>query len=79
MATKPGSPTMPVPGYDVRILGPDGAEAAPGVTGEIAVQLPLAPGCLPSLWRDGQRFIDSYLSPHPGFYITGDGPGRRRR
>ena len=73
MATKPGSPTMPVPGYDVRILGPDGAEAAPGVTGEIVVALPLPPGCLPSLWRDDQRFIDSYLTRHPGFYITGDG------
>jgi propionyl-CoA synthetase len=66
MATKPGSPTMPVPGYDVRILGPDGAE-------EIVVALPLPPGCLPSLWRDDQRFIDSYLTRHPGFYITGDG------
>ena len=73
MATKPGSPTVPVPGYDVRILGPDGAEAAPGVTGEIVVALPLPPGCLPSLWRDDQRFIDSYLTRHPGFYITGDG------
>src|SRR6185369_7842208 len=62
MATKPGSPTMPVPGYDVRILGPDGAEAAPGVTGEIVVALPLPSGCLPSLWRDDQRFIDSYLT-----------------
>jgi len=73
MATKPGSPTVPVPGYDVRILGPHGGEAAPGVTGEIVVALPLPPGCLPSLWRDDQRFIDSYLSAHPGFYITGDG------
>jgi len=73
MATKPGSPTVPVPGYDVRILGPHGGEAAPGVTGEIVVALPLPPGCLPSLWHDDQRFIDSYLSAHPGFYITGDG------
>jgi propionyl-CoA synthetase len=73
MATKPGSPTVPVPGYDVRILGPDGAEAAPGVTGEIVVALPLPPGCLPSLWHDDQRFITSYLTRHPGFYITGDG------
>jgi propionyl-CoA synthetase len=73
MITKAGSPTMPVPGYDVRILAPDGTEAAPGQTGEIAVRLPLPPGCLPSLWRDDQRFIDSYLSRHAGFYITGDG------
>jgi propionyl-CoA synthetase len=73
LLTKAGSPTVPVPGYDVRMLDPDGAEVAPGVTGEIVVRLPLPPGCLPTLWRDDQRFVDSYLSTHPGFYITGDG------
>jgi len=64
---------MPVPGYDVCIVGADGAEVGPGETGEIVVRLPLPPGCLPSLWGDDQRFIESYLSAHPGFYITGDG------
>jgi propionyl-CoA synthetase len=73
LPTKAGSPTVPVPGYDVRILDADGAEVAPGVTGEIVVRLPLPPGCLPTLWGDDQRFVDSYLSRHPGFYITGDG------
>ncbi len=73
MATKAGSPTMPVPGYDVRVLGPDGVEAGPGQTGEIVVGLPLPPGCLPSLWRDDDRFVASYLSRHPGYYMTGDG------
>jgi propionyl-CoA synthetase len=73
MATKPGSPTMPVPGYDVRVMDAGGAEAAPGVTGEIVIQLPLPPGCLPTLWGDDQRFVDSYLAQYPGAYITGDG------
>ena len=73
MPTKAGSPTMPVPGYDVRILDADGAEAKPGETGEIVVRLPLPPGCLPTLWRDDERFVDSYMSQHAGFYITGDG------
>jgi propionyl-CoA synthetase len=73
LPTKPGSPTMPVPGYDVCIVDADGAEVGAGETGEIVVRLPLPPGCLPSLWRDDQRFVDSYLSAHPGFYITGDG------
>ena len=73
LPTKAGSPTVPVPGYDVRVVGPDGAEVAPGETGEIVVRLPLPPGCLPTLWGDDQRFVDSYLSQHPGFYITGDG------
>ncbi len=74
MATKPGSPTMPVPGYDVRIVDPEsGADVPPGVTGEIVVRLPLPPGCLPTLWGDDQRYVESYLSQHPGTYLTGDG------
>ncbi len=73
MPTKPGSPTMPVPGYDVRIVDADGAEMKAGETGEIVVRLPLPPGCLPTLWGDDERFVESYLSRHPGFYVTGDG------
>jgi len=73
LPTKPGSPTMPVPGYDVRILDADGAEAAAGQTGEIVVKLPLPPGCLPTVWGDDERFVSSYLVQHPGYYTTGDG------
>jgi propionyl-CoA synthetase len=73
LPTKPGSPTMPMPGYDVRILDVGGAEMEAGQTGEIAVRLPLPPGCLPTLWGDDERFVSSYMSQHPGFYTTGDG------
>jgi propionyl-CoA synthetase len=73
MPTKPGSPSVPVPGYDVRITGPDGADVPAGQTGEIVIRLPLPPGCLPTLWRDDQRFADSYLSQRNGAYVTGDG------
>jgi propionyl-CoA synthetase len=73
MPTKPGSPSVPVPGYDVRVTGPDGADAPAGQTGEIVIRLPLPPGCLPTLWRDDQRFTESYLSQHGGAYVTGDG------
>ncbi len=74
MPTKPGSPTVPVPGYDVHVVDPaTGADVPPGTTGEIVVRLPLPPGCLPTLWGDDQRFIDSYLVRYPGAYITGDG------
>ncbi len=74
MATKPGSPTVPVPGYDVHVVDPaTGADVPPGTTGEIVLRLPLPPGCLPTLWGDDQRFIDSYLVRYPGAYITGDG------
>ena len=50
-----------------------GADVPPGSTGDIVVRLPLPPGCLPTLWGDDQRFIDSYLVQHPGAYLTGDG------
>jgi propionyl-CoA synthetase len=74
MPTKPGSPTMPVPGYDLHVVDPfTGENVPPGTTGEIVVRLPLPPGCLPTLWGDDQRFIDSYLVQHPGTYLTGDG------
>ena len=73
LPTKAGSPTVPMPGYDVHILDADGAEVGSGVTGEIVMRLPLPPGCLPSLWQDDDRFVDSYLSRHDGAYVTGDG------
>jgi propionyl-CoA synthetase len=73
LPTKAGSPTVPVPGYDVRVVDPYGADVAPGTTGELVVKLPLPPGCLPTLWGDDQRFIDSYLVRYPGAYVTGDG------
>jgi propionyl-CoA synthetase len=69
---KPGSPTRAVPGYDVRVLGDDGKEVPDGDIGSIMIRLPLPPGTLPTLWGDDQRYIDSYLSAQPGWYLTGD-------
>jgi propionyl-CoA synthetase len=71
--TKPGSPTLPAPGYDVRILDEDGGEAKPGESGQIVIKLPLPPSCLPTLWQDYESFRSSYLSRYPGYYLTGDG------
>jgi propionyl-CoA synthetase len=73
LRVKPGSPTVPVPGYDVRVLSGAGEEVPPGRDGEIVVKLPLPPGCLPTLWGDDERYVESYLTRHPGYYITGDG------
>jgi propionyl-CoA synthetase len=73
LPTKAGSPTMPVPGCDVRVVNADGAEIKPGETGELVVKMPMPPGWLPTLWGDDERFVESYLTRHPGFYITGDG------
>jgi propionyl-CoA synthetase len=73
MPIKAGSPTVPVPGYDVRILNDQGLPAAAGEEGAICIKLPLPPGTLPTVWGDDQRFIDSYLSAFDGYYLTGDG------
>jgi len=71
--TKPGSPTLPVPGYDLRILDDDGAPVGPNVEGNVVVRAPLPPGALPTVWGDHERYVESYWSRFPGFYLTGDG------
>ena len=69
---KVGSPSVPMPGYDVRILDNDGKELPKGELGAVAIKLPLPPGTLPTLWNAEERFKNSYLSTFPGFYETGD-------
>ncbi len=69
---KVGSPSVPMPGYDVRILDNDGKELPKGQLGAVAIKLPLPPGTLPTLWNAEERFKNSYLSTFPGFYETGD-------
>jgi len=73
MAIKPGSPTVPVPGYDVQVLDPSGAEVPRGTEGAICIRLPLPPGTLTTLWGDDDRFVASYLSAFDGYYLSGDG------
>ena len=68
----PGSPTRPVPGWDLRVLDAAGAEAPPGVTGALAVRLPMPPGSSPTLWNAEERFRETYLSAFPGHYQTAD-------
>jgi propionyl-CoA synthetase len=70
---KPGSPTKPVPGFDVQILDPAGRVLEARQEGIVTVRVPLPPGCFPTLWHDDERFVRSYLSPYPGYYFTGDG------
>ena len=53
---KMGSTTVPVPGFDVKVLNKNGKEAEAGDTGSIVIKLPLPPGCLPTLWNDDERY-----------------------
>jgi propionyl-CoA synthetase len=73
LPTKAGSPSLPSPGFRVRVVDSTGADQPPGEDGSIVLALPLPPGCLPTLWQDDERYIRSYLSAFPGNYLTGDG------
>jgi propionyl-CoA synthetase len=69
---KAGSPTKPVPGYDVQVLDDEGQPVAAGDIGRIMIKLPMPPGCLPTLWQNDDRFVQSYLATQPGYYLSGD-------
>ena len=73
LPTKPGSAGRPVCGYDLRILDAEGHQVATGEEGEVAIRLPLPPGCLPNLWNNTERFKNAYLARHPGYFASGDG------
>ena len=69
---KPGSAAVPMPGYDIHVLRPNGEETAVNEVGTIVIKLPLPPSCLPTLWNNDQRYQDSYLSYARGYYLTSD-------
>jgi propionyl-CoA synthetase len=72
LPVKPGSPTRPVPGYDVRVVDEEGRQTPPETVGNVVIKLPLPPGCLPTLWNNDRGFEESYLSRYPGYYLTSD-------
>ena len=72
LPVKAGSPTVAVPGYDIRVLDDEGEEVPRGQSGYIMVKLPLPPGCLNTLWGNRKRYHDAYLSRFEGYYLTGD-------
>ena len=69
---KIGSPTVPMPGFDIKVLDSTGKELPAGKLGSIAIKLPLPPGTLPTLWNAPERFKSSYLDKYAGYYETGD-------
>lgn len=71
--TKPGSSTLPIPGYNIEILDAEGHPLPRGMQGSIAIKLPLPPSCFATVWGDFERFRTGYLTEAPGYYTTGDG------
>ncbi len=72
LPVKVGSPSVPMPGYDVQVLDEGGHPVPRGTLGAVAVKLPLPPGTLPTLWNAEPRFRKAYLDHFPGYYETGD-------
>ena len=72
LPVKYGSPTVAMPGYDVRILSDEGEEMPRGELGNVVIKMPLPPGAFTSLWNAEERFTTSYLQEFPGYYQTAD-------
>lgn len=73
LQTKGGSAGMPVCGFDIQIVSEDGKQLQENIEGSVVVKLPMPPGCLPTLWKNDERFRKEYLERFPGYYLTGDG------
>ncbi|MDX5407551.1 MAG: propionyl-CoA synthetase [Chromatiaceae bacterium] len=73
LPAKPGSSSVPVPGFNVQILDEAGQPLKANEQGYIALKLPLPPGCLTTIWGNDARFVDGYLATFPGYYASGDG------
>jgi propionyl-CoA synthetase len=72
LPVKYGSPTVPMPGYEIHILDESNKQMATGEIGAISIKLPLPPSCLPTLWNADERFKEAYLAEYPGYYKTAD-------
>ena len=72
LPVKHGSPTVPMPGYELHVLDDAGHEVSPGTLGNIVIKLPLPPGCLPTFWNADERFRSTCLAEFPGYYKTAD-------
>ena len=72
LPVKHGSPTVPMPGYDVRVVDEASRELAANTMGSIVIKLPLPPGSLPTLWHADDRCRESYFDEFPGYYKTAD-------
>ena len=72
LPVKYGSPSVPMPRYELHCLDEQGKPVPPGQPGTLAIKLPLPPSSLPTLWGNDERFVKSYLSEFEGYYTTSD-------
>jgi len=72
LPVKHGSPTVPMPGYQVDVVDEATKPVPAGTMGSIVIKLPLPPGCLPTLWEQDERCREAYFNEFPGYYKTSD-------
>ncbi len=72
LPVKHGSATVPMPGWDIRVVDESCKEVPNGTIGSIVARLPMPPGAFPTLWQQDQRFREAYLDDFPGYYKTAD-------
>ncbi|KAH8278566.1 hypothetical protein KR018_005243, partial [Drosophila ironensis] len=63
---------LPLMGYEIKILKPDGNEAAPSELGRIVLKLPLPPGNMATLYKNEELYRKLYFQKYPGYYDTMD-------
>ena len=67
-----GSTGKQAPGYSVVVLNEEGQQVFEETMGNLAIKLPLPPGCSSEIWNDKSRFYDAYLKKYKGYYNTSD-------
>ena len=73
LPVKYGSPTVPMPGYDLQVLDDAGQAACRRARpARSPSSCRCRPSCLPTLWNNDERFRKSYLAEFPGYYTTSD-------
>lgn len=71
MPQKPGSAGMPIFGQRCQIVDESGNEVSVGTEGFLTLLNPW-PSMMRTLYKDDQRYVDSYWTQYPGKYATGD-------
>src|SRR6266404_2383300 len=72
LPVKHGSPTVPMPGYQVDVVDEAAKPLPAGTMGSIVIKLPMPPACLPTLWEQDERCKEAYFNEFPGYYKTSD-------
>ncbi|XP_017266277.1 acyl-CoA synthetase short chain family member 2 like [Kryptolebias marmoratus] len=69
---KPGSATFPFFGIEPTVLNEDGEELQGEAEGYLVFRKPW-PGLMRTVYKDHERFENTYFKKFPGYYVTGDG------